>query len=109
MLEIATEARPGAVVVAPAGRIDAASASVFESACLEQAKAGAKVMVLDFCRVQYISSAGLRGVLLIGKTLQNQGGALRLANLGGIVAQVFELSGFTGLFPVYDSVASATE
>jgi anti-anti-sigma factor len=107
MLQIVTEIKEGVVVMAPVGRIDATTTSDFEKASLEMVRAGTNILVLDFSNLQYISSAGLRSVLLLGKTLQDRGGALRLANIGGMVAQAFELSGFTTLFSTYDSLASA--
>ena len=106
-LKIVTEIKLGVVVMATVGSIDATTTSDFENAGLELVRAGTNPLVLDFSGVQYISSAGLRSVLMLGKTLQDKGGALRLANLGGMVAQVFELSGFSTLFPTFDSVASA--
>jgi anti-anti-sigma factor len=106
-LQIVTEAKQGATVMAPVGRIDATTTLDFENAGLEIVRAGANILVLDFSGVQYISSAGLRSVLMLGKALQERSGALRLANLRGGVAQVFEMSGFSKLFPTYDSAASA--
>ena len=107
MLEIVNKIADAVTILAPVGRIDATSAPNFESACLDVLESGVRVVILDFSRLQYISSAGLRSVLLIGKRLREQAGALRIANLSGVVAQVFELSGITDLFPTYDSITAA--
>ncbi len=109
MLEIVNKIADGVTILAPAGRIDATSAPTFESACLDVLQSGARIVILDFSSLQYISSAGLRSVLLIGKRLREQGGTLRVANLNGVVAQVFELSGFTTLFPTFGSITAAVK
>ena len=57
--------------------------------------------------LEYISSAGLRSILMVGRQLRNNSGSLILCGLGGIVLEVFELSGFLKLFPVADSLAGA--
>jgi anti-anti-sigma factor len=55
----------------------------------------------------YFSSMGLRSFVALGKTLQGKGGALRLCRLNGLVKQVFEITGLSQVFPVYESVEAA--
>jgi anti-anti-sigma factor len=87
-------------VVAVEGRIDAATAPEFDSACAPLLEGGARDVVLDCGRLEYLSSAGLRSVLALGKVLRERGGGLKLANLAGMAKQILELSGFLSLFPV---------
>jgi anti-sigma B factor antagonist len=89
------------------GRIDAESAPGFQQACAQVVRGAEKVVVLDLGSVQYISSSGLRGLLVIGKELQERGVVLRLANLTPTVSQLFEQSRFYSLFPCFDSVEKA--
>ena len=91
------------------GRIDVETAPDFEHACVEVVRGAEKVVVLDMGGVQYISSTGLRSLLVIGKELQERGGVLRLANLNDVVGQLFEQSRFNSLFPCFDSVEKAAE
>ena len=106
-MKIAAKKESNALVVTVSGRMDAVTAPEFEKSIAAFIAQGEKAFVINLGGLEYISSAGLRSVLLLGKTLQDKGGALRLANLGGMVTQVFELSGFSALFPTFDSVASA--
>jgi anti-anti-sigma factor len=99
-MEIGITRTDQTTTVAPCGRLDATSAAEFEQRCIEAVEAGATGMTLDFRSLDYISSAGLRAVLTVGKRLQAKGGQLALANLDGMVKQVFEFSGFLSLFSV---------
>lgn len=87
-------------VFVPAGRIDSQTSKMFEEAVLAQIADGSTRMVFDFSDLAYISSAGLRVVLLAGKRLRAAGGKLVLANLQPAIREVFEISGFLGLFTV---------
>ena len=109
MISISSRREGPATVMQVGGRIDAVTAPSFEHACLEVVRGGEKLVVLDFGGVQFLSSAGLRSLLLIGKELREKGGVLRLANVPGVVGRVFELSNFYSLFPCYDSVEKAAE
>ncbi len=107
MIQLSSSKRGPALIMHVTGRIDAVTAPEFEQVCLEAVRSGERIVVLDFGEAQYISSAGLRSLLVIGKTLQEGGGALRLANVAGVVGQVFELSGIYSLFPRFSSVEEA--
>ena len=109
MLNISSRREGSATVVQVSGRIDADTAPGFEYACLQLVRGGEKIVVLDFGGVQYISSTGLRSVLVIGKEQQERGGVLRLANLNDVVGQLFEQSRFNSLFPCFDSVEKAAK
>ncbi len=91
---------PETTIVAPSRRVDATNAAELERVCRQEIQDGATDLTLDFRATEYISSTGLRAVLAIGKELQSQAGRLSLANLNDLVKEVFELSGFLGLFPV---------
>lgn len=109
MIDISSRRQGLATVIQVSGRIDAATAPSFEHACLELVRGGEKLMVIDFGGVQFLSSAGLRSLLLIGKELREKGGLLRLANVPSIIGQVLEISNFYSLFPRFDSVEKAVE
>lgn len=63
--------------------------------------------MVDFDQVDYISSAGLRGLLLMAKLLNAKGGRLCLANVKGNVRSVFDMCGFNTGFKMENSVAEA--
>ena len=94
-------------VVTVEGRMDTVSAPDFESKIQERIAEGAKRLVVDLSRLEYISSAGLRCILVAGKRAAATGGQLCCCGLKGVVKKVFDISGFTTLFPVYDSLDDA--
>jgi anti-anti-sigma factor len=63
--------------------------------------------VLDLSKVDYISSAGLRVLMLARKQAKAQGGTLVVAGLTPVVKEIFEISRFTVVFEVFASVRDA--
>ena len=96
-------------VIAVIGRLDSATAPEFEEQCSVVAAAAPRRVVLDCGRLEYLSSAGLRALLCLGKALRESGGELCLCDLRGLVAEVVSLSGFDSLFRVFDDLDSLEE
>lgn len=101
----------GAVkVAAVSGRIDQGTAAQFQellAPLLVQVKAGAAPLLLDFSGVDYISSVGLRVLMLAAKQVKAQQGKIAIAALTPVVAEVFQISRFHLVFPVHPDVATA--
>jgi anti-anti-sigma factor len=95
------------VVFVVAGRMDAENAPQFEQHCRACIAEGFTGLVVDLGELTYISSMGLRSFVSVGKTLQDKGSALRICRLNGLVKQVFEITGLSASFPVYESVEAA--
>lgn len=95
------------IVVRPQGRLDSATSPAFEAAVLEPLEGGSKRLVLDLSGVNYISSAGLRVILLAGKKLRASDGKLVICGLRDEVRGVFEMSGFLDLFAVTRTLEEA--
>jgi anti-sigma B factor antagonist len=91
-------------IVTVEGRMDTVSAPDFESKVQERIAEGAKRVVIDLSKLEYISSAGLRSILVAGKRSAATGGQLCCCGLQGVVKKVFEISGFTSLFTIHDSL-----
>jgi anti-anti-sigma factor len=103
-----TEAKEGAfLVLVVAGRLDANTAGEFEEECKRRIAAGEKRLVVDLAGLEYISSAGLRSILAVAKLLKPLGGDLAFCGISGIVAEVFAMSGFAKLLPVFATRAEA--
>jgi anti-sigma B factor antagonist/stage II sporulation protein AA (anti-sigma F factor antagonist) len=106
-----TDRRIGnALVLAAAGRIDHGTAEAFKSALqphLGQCKAGGDVVVLDFSAVEYISSVGLRVLMLAAKQAKTQGGAIAVAALQPVVSEIFGISKFALVIPCFAGVRDA--
>ena len=84
-----------AVTVTAGGRINANNAPEFASA-LERAVVGATDLTLDFSKLVYISSSGLRAVMLAAKAMRRQG-TMRITGVDENVYQIFDQTGFTGV------------
>ncbi len=92
------------------GRLDHAHAKAFEVALaphlVDCTDAGAP-LVLDFSQVVYISSVGLRVLLLAAKQVKTQRGRIAIAALTPIVTEVFQVSHFNLVVKVFADVATA--
>lgn len=108
-MEVTGKREGGIIVVEIRGRMDASTAPQFETKCYGFLEDGEKRIVIDFTGLEYISSAGLRSILSIGKKLKNRGGSLSVCQMSGMVQEVFDISGFTSIFPAYDTVEDALE
>jgi anti-anti-sigma factor len=90
----------GVLVVAPVGRVDSTTSDALEQALRAALDAGDRRVVVDFGGVEYISSVGLRVLLVAAKRLRGTQGVLVLCALGDAVRQVFDLAGFLPLFVI---------
>ena len=111
-MQLASSARRGALVVAPAGRIDHASAEAFAAALqphLDRCKAGVDALIVDMSGVEYISSVGLRALMVASKQAEAQAGRIAIAALSPMVREVFEISRFDMVFRIYPSLDDALE
>lgn len=91
------------LLVSTAGQINSANAAELETQLLQWVEEGEHKWVLDMSGVEYISSAGLRVVLLLAKRLKQQGGHVVMCSLQPHVLEVFDISGFLSILDVADS------
>lgn len=106
-MEITQEKKGNINVVKVQGRLDASTSAKLEEA-LNEFSSQDKVRVLVDCQeLEYISSAGLRVLLAAAKDFQKRNGKIFLSSLNANVKQVFEISGFTSIFPIYESTEKA--
>ena len=99
-MEIQEEQHGGVLVVAPVGRVDTTTSIDLEKRLVRHLDLGERRVVVDMGAIEYISSAGLRVLLLVAKRLRTAGGDLVLCALGPAVRQVFELAGFLPIFRI---------
>jgi anti-anti-sigma factor len=102
-MQIAEMRRDGIVAVVPAGRIDTTTAPALEGHLNALFAGGDRRVVVDFSRVEYISSAGLRVMLIAARRMKESNGRLALCAFPESVRQVFQLAGFLPLFTVCES------
>lgn len=106
-MDLQTKTEGNATVVTLSGRLDAVTAPEYEKRIRELIDSGNIHIVVDFEQLDYISSAGLRGLLLMVKLLNAKGGKTCLANVKGNVRSVFDMCGFCSVFKMENSVAEA--
>lgn len=100
------------VVAAPAGRIDHASADGFRdqlAPILEQCAEGRDRIALDFSAVEYISSVGLRVLMVAAKQAKAQGGKIVIAGMQPVVKEIFDISRFSFVFAAFPALRDAIE
>jgi serine/threonine-protein kinase RsbW len=90
-----------------AGRLDAVSTQGAIGRVHAAIAAGARYVLIDLSQVTFLSSSGLRALLLVRKNLIAQGGELRLCGLRPQVHEVFTLTGFTQVFALHQTRADA--
>lgn len=104
---ISASPREDVVLLPIKGRVDAVTAPQLNREVHDQINAGARYLLLDLSEVTFLSSSGLRALLLIRKELMTMGGELRLAALQPQVHEVFTLTGFTQVFAIHGTVEDA--
>jgi len=109
-MEFDSRIQDGINVLRPHGRIDLDHANAFGEGLdphLALATADGAPLVLDFSQVPYISSVGLRVLMLASRRVNAQQGKLAMAALTPLVAEVFRISRFDMVLRVFDTVDAA--
>jgi anti-sigma B factor antagonist len=109
VVEIVSIKQDNAMLIRLKGRMDVTTSGAFEQACGKIIQEGCAYIVVDIGGLDYISSAGLRGILGVDKKIKGQGGKLALCNMRGMVKEVFHVSGFAVMFPLFDTAEAALE
>jgi anti-sigma B factor antagonist len=107
-MDIAEHTEAEQLVIAVAGRLDSNTAPDLEAVLCPRVQDRPGV-VLDMQRVDYVSSAGLRVLLKAAKIARQESHRLALAGLTPQVQEVFDISGFTAIFTIYESRQRAIE
>ncbi|MDF2657812.1 MAG: anti-anti-sigma regulatory factor, SpoIIAA [Paenibacillus sp.] len=97
-MNIAERTDDGITVFAISGRLDANTSGHLEASFLQSVEAGASRFVFNLGGLEYVSSAGLRSLLLAAKKVKAIQGRLALAHLSEQVREVFDMSGFSSIF-----------
>jgi anti-sigma B factor antagonist len=95
------------VVTVAETRIDYDSAQRFQEQVLAALGDGSAVLIVDFSAVDAISSVGLRALVVAAKASKAGNGKIVVCGLRPLVREVFEISRFDALFPLYDTVDAA--
>lgn len=105
-----TERKAGDVcVVGLSGRLDSGTAEAFGQRLHQLIDRGERRLVIDGGTLEYISSAGLRVLLVSAKRLKAVDGKIVLSSLKPHIVEVFEIAGFKSIFPIYGNAEQATQ
>ena len=91
------------------GKLDTQTSPDAQQQLTQLIEKGEKRFLVNFEKLDYISSAGLRVLLVAAKQLKGIDGELRICSLNEVVGEVFEISGFTTIFKVFGSEAEALD
>jgi len=105
------EARDGAIIACPVGRVDESTAQAFVEALVASvdraAGIPAKTLVLDLAALEYMSSRGLRALTLAKRKADGTALPIILAAPNAVIREILAISRYDKLFTVVDTVAEA--
>lgn len=106
-MEMTTERQDGVLSALVGGRIDGSNVVAFEEAIRGALEDSDRALIMDFEKLSYISSAGLRAVLMAAKSLWNRNAKFALCSLSDQIREVFEISGFDKIITIHPSRVEA--
>ena len=95
------------LVARPVGRIYSSDYLDWQSELESGIRPEDKKLVVDFAKVPYIGSAGLRVLLMTAKRFSGDGNAFAICQLRRPISKVLAATGFEGMITVYDSADAA--
>jgi anti-sigma B factor antagonist len=95
------------LVVDMMGRLDSRTSGPASAELNQIAQGGDRKVLLNVEKLEYVSSAGLRAILVATKLLQVNSGAAKICGANATVKHVMEVSGFNSLLHLYDTEANA--
>ncbi len=108
-MEIQEIFKEGTHLLALRGKLDADGARALAGYFEGVVARGEGRVLLDFSGVDYVSSVGVRALLLGTKQLQGVGGSAEIAGLNPQLLQFFQMSGLSTIFPIHSSVEQALD
>ena len=106
-MDVAMERQDDILSVLVSGRLDGTNVMQFEETVRTAVEDSDRAVMMDFEKLSYISSAGLRAVLLIAKNLKGQDAGFALCAMSDQIRDVFEVSGFDKVIPIHPTRAEA--
>ena len=94
-MEIKKTQNETTLTLALEGRLDTTTAPMFEEE-VKNSLTGITELILDFSKLDYVSSAGLRVILAAQKTMSQQG-SMKLIGVNSDIMEVFEITGFSDI------------
>ena len=108
-MQISTRVENEIRVIDIVGDLDTNTAPEAEAHLTDLMNQGVNAIVVDFGKLEYISSSGLRVFLATSKRLKSEEGNMVICNLNETVEEVFDISGFSTILNVVGSLEQAIE
>jgi len=100
-MEISTERVGNALIVMPSeNRVDGTNARDFQVGLEAAIEETDSAVIFDAETLTYISSAGLRAILLVVKSINRRGGKFAVCSLSDPIREIFSISGFDNIIPI---------
>lgn len=108
-MNLTDETKNGVIVFSPEGRIDTRSSSAFEQGVMSRVDSaeGQVNVVMNFTKLDYINSTGMRVLLILAKRLSGVSGKLVLCEMKDHIVEVFKISGFNQILTIVGSEEDA--
>lgn len=97
-MDIIKNVNGSALNIALAGRLDTITAPALDKE-LKDSLPGIETLTIDFSKLEYISSAGLR-VLLGAQKVMNRQGSMTVSNVSENIMEIFEMTGFSDILTI---------
>ena len=102
-MDLTAERREDVLSMDVKGRIDGSNATAFEEAMRNAISETDRAVIVDLRELAYISSAGLRVIIIFAKLVKARGAGLALCGLSEQILDVFRISGFDKIVPIHDT------
>ena len=99
----------GVALVETSGRIDLSNAEAFKDALSAALASAERALVIDLAGVDYISSAGLRSLMIVFKAGKAAGKGFGITGLQPLLMEIFTISRFNLVFPLFERTRDAFE
>ena len=106
-MELTTRESGEVTIIGFEGKLDTNTCPDAEVHLKKTLDDGAKKILADFTKLDFVSSAGLRILLSTAKRLESGGGVLRICGLNETVSEIFEISGFDTILSVFGTTEDA--
>ena len=106
-MAVTIERQGNTIIAQVSGRVDGTNAAEFQDDLIPATDGTNQSVVLDIGGLSYISSAGLRVILLIARTLRSKDATLVVCSPTDSIREIFEISGFSQIIPLHNSQAEA--
>jgi anti-anti-sigma factor len=100
-MEISEFKNDSFILISVSGRLDTSNYSQLEKILMDHIDNGNTRILVDCANMDYVSSSGLRILLMALKKISLAKGKFVLCNLQENIREIFEISGFTTIFEIY--------